>query len=190
MSFMESFLTIVGLSTNVFLVAQYEGTMLRSIRWKMMLVICLIFFVFQSGAMAGGYWLTKVPFFVNSSSEDLKKLCFFLASVLFLIVAAMMLYKAFRPEIVEERAREIVVGRVLLEALSAAFFTFLAGIGWGFIGRNIFAATLILSFATVAAVIAGVYTGVHEGCRFRHGILAIGGYSLMTVGIVILARYL
>ena len=92
--------------------------------------------------------------------------------------------------LVEERAREIVVGRVLLEALSAAFFTFLAGIGWGFIGRNIFAATLILSFATVAAVIAGVYTGVHEGCRFRHGILAIGGYSLMTVGIVILARYL
>ena len=71
MSVVENLLIVVGLSMNVFLIAQYEGTMVRSIQLFKVCVLCLIFFAFQSLAMLSGYMLTTIPFFSESSSADL-----------------------------------------------------------------------------------------------------------------------
>lgn len=65
MSVVENLLIVVGLSMNVFLIAQYEGTMVRSIQLFKVCVLCLIFFAFQSLAMLSGYMLTTIPFFRN-----------------------------------------------------------------------------------------------------------------------------
>ena len=154
MSVVENLLIVVGLTMNVFLIAQYEGTMVRSIQLFKVCVLCLIFFAFQSLAMLTGYMLTTIPFFAESSSEDLRNLCYFLAGVIFLLIAAYMLYKAIRHEAIDERLREIGYRRIVLEALMVAAFTFLAGIGWGFIGHNIYMATGIIACATVIAVLS------------------------------------
>ncbi len=191
MSIVESLLIVVGLSMNVFLIAQYEGTMIPCIEWFKILVFCLIFFAFQSLSMLAGYYLTMIPFFTGSSSKDLKNLCFFLAAILFLLVAAYMMYKAFKREIIVERAREIHYMRILTEALMVAVFTFMVGIGWGFIGHNnIFKATGIIACATIIAALSGIYTGYREGCICRSVIYGVGGAMLTFVGVDILVRYL
>ena len=186
----DNLLIVVGLSMNVFLIAQYEGTMVRSIQLFKVCVLCLIFFAFQSLAMLSGYMLTTIPFFSESSSADLRNLCYFLAGIIFLLIAGYMLYKAIRHEPIDEKLREIGYKRIVLEALMVALFTFLAGIGWGFIGHNIYRATGIIACATVIAVITGIFTGFKEGCLFRYLIYGVGGCMLAFVGGDILVRYI
>jgi putative Mn2+ efflux pump MntP len=101
-----------------------------------------------------------------------------------------MLYKAIRHEPIDEKLREIGYKRIVLEALMVALFTFLAGIGWGFIGHNIYRATGIIACATVIAVITGIFTGFKEGCLFRYLIYGVGGCMLAFVGVDILVRYI
>ena len=71
-----------------------------------------------------------------------------------------------------------------------AVFTFMAGIGWGFIGHNIVMATGIIACATVLAAIIGIWAGYREGCSGRYGIYWTGGAMLAFVGAEILVRYL
>jgi len=187
---LECTLIVVGLAMNIFLIGQYEGSMIRSIEWRKMGVICLIVAIFESVPMLVGNMLTRIPFFRNSSSDELKKFCYFVAGLLFLLIASYMLYKAFRSEQIQERLREIGYKRIILEVLIVALFTFLAGIGWGFIGNNIFVATFVVIASTRAAVLFGFFVGYKEGCIFRHGIYGIGGVMLASVGIEILVRYI
>jgi len=186
----ESILIVAGLAMNIFLIGQYEGTMVRSVRRGTLGVICLIVFAFESLSMLLGYYLTSIPFFAKSSSEDLKSFCYFVAGILFLMIAAYMITRAVKHELIQERLQEIGYMRIILEVLLVALFTFMAGIGWGFIGHSIFSAAFVVGFATIVAMIAGVYTGFHQGCRFRYGIYGIGGCMLAFVGIDILIWYL
>lgn len=183
-------MVIAGLSMNVFLAAQYDGMMVRKIKWPTMFMLCLIFYVFECLSMLGGYELTKIDFFRNSSSGDLKKFCYFCASVLFLLIAFYMLYKAFREKDIQEHVGEVSVKRTIFEVLVVAVFAFIAGIGWGFIGHNIFMAAGVLAMATVLAVLLGAFYGYTEGCRNRRGLFAAGGACLLFVGVEIIVRYL
>ena len=190
MSILENTLIVLGLSANFFLLGQYEGSMVRRIEWKAVLMICLIAGGFEALAMLAGYELTRIPFFSNSESADLKNFCYFVAAILFLLVAFFMIYKAFRHAPVQERLHKIAYGRILLEVVLAAVFTFIAGIGWGFIGHNIILATSVIAGSTVLAAIVGIWAGYREGCRGRYGFYMTGGAMLAFVGAEILVRYL
>ena len=63
MSILESTLIVIGLSMNIFLIGQYEGSMIRKIEWRAVFVICLIVGVFETFSMLGGYMLTRISFF-------------------------------------------------------------------------------------------------------------------------------
>lgn len=190
MSILENILIVAGVSLNIFLIGQYEGSMVRKVEWKAVFLICLIAAVFESVAMLSGYLLTRIPFFSASESDDLRNFCYFVAAILFLLIASYMIYKAFRRKPVQERLHEIAYRRIVLEVVLVALFTFLAGIAWGFIGRNIFMATGVIAAATVLACIAGIWVGFREGCRGRYVIYGIGGAMLAFVGAEILVRYL
>ena len=101
-----------------------------------------------------------------------------------------MLYKAFRHAPVQERLNKIAYKRILLEVVLVAVFTFMAGIGWGFIGHNIILATSVIAGSTVLAAIVGIWAGYREGCRGRYGFYMTGGAMLAFVGAEILVRYL
>ena len=190
MSILESVLIVAALFMNIFLIGQYEGSMVRHLNWTTIGVICLIVGVFETTAMWAGYLLTRISFFSNSQSEDLKCFCYFVAAVLFLLIAVYMIYKAIRRTPIQERLREIGYRRIAQEVILVAAFTFMAGIGWGFIGHNIALATGVISLATVLAALAGVWIGVHEGCRFRYVLYGAGGIMLAVVGVTILVRYI
>lgn len=190
MSILENTLIVIGLSMNIFLIGQYEGSMVRKIEWKAVFMICLIVGIFETFAMLGGYQLTRIPFFSLSESQDLRDFCYFVAAILFLLIAAYMIYKALRHMPVQERLRKIGFKRIVLEVVMVAVFTFMAGIGWGFIGHNIIMATGIIAFATVLAAVFGIWTGYKQGCSGRYGIYVTGGAMLAFVGAEILVRYL
>ena len=122
MSILESTLIVIGLSMNIFLIGQYEGSMIRKIEWRAVFVVCLIVGVFETFAMLGGYLLTRIPFFSLSESADLKHFCCFVAAILFLLIASYMLYKAFRHAPVQERLNKIAYKRILLEVVLVAVF--------------------------------------------------------------------
>ena len=190
MSILENTLIVIGLSMNIFLIGQYEGSMIRKIEWRAVFIICLIVGVFETFAMLGGYMLTRIPFFSKSESDDLRNFCYFVAAVLFLLIASYMIYKAMRHAPIQERLHEIAFRRIVLEVILVALFTFMAGIGWGFIGHNIVMATGIIACATVLAAIIGIWAGYREGCSGRYGIDWTGGAMLAFVGAEILVRYL
>ena len=190
MSILESVLIVAALFMNIFLIGQYEGSMVRHLNWTTIGVICLIVGVFETTAMWAGYLLTRISFFSNSQSEDLKCFCYFVAAVLFLLIAVYMICKAIRRTPIQERLREIGYRRIAQEVILVAVFTFMAGIGWGFIGHNIYMATGVVGCATMAAAVCGIYVGYSQGCRMRYAIYGIGGAMLAFVGVDILVRYL
>ncbi len=164
--------------------------MVRRIEWKSVAVMCLIVGVFETFAMMGGYILTKIPFFSLSESDDLRDFCYFVASIMFLLIAAYMIYKAVRHAPIQESLRKIGYKRIVLEVVMVAVFTFMAGIGWGFIGHNIIMATSVIAGSTIAAALLGIWVGYREGCRGRYCLYSIGGAMLAFVGAEILIRYL
>lgn len=190
MSILESTLIVAALFINIFLVGQYEGSMVNHLEWKTIGIICLIVGVFETFSMWIGYLLTRISFFSQSQSEDLKRFCYFVAAVLFLSISAYMIYKAVRRPLIQEKLREIGYKRIVREVILVALFTFMAGIGWGFIGHNIYIATGVVSVATMLAAICGIYTGYSQGCRLRYVIYGTGGAMLAFVGADILIRYL
>ena len=190
MSILESTLIVAALFLNIFLIGQYEGSMVRHLEWKTIAVVCLIVGVFETISMWIGYLLTRISFFSDSQSEDLQQFCYFVAAVLFLMIAAYMVYKAVRRTPIQEHLREIGYKRIAREVILVALFTFMAGIGWGFIGHNIYMATGVVSCATMAAAVCGIYFGYSPGCRLRYAIYGIGGGMLAFVGADILVRYL
>ena len=117
-------------------------------------------------------------------------MCYILAFIIFLILAVYMLRKAWKKEIIQEHLSEIKMKRVFMEAAVIAFFTFLAGIGYGFLGNRIGTTCLIVACATVLAVITGIYTGFYQGCKFRTVIYSAGGIIFLIIGINILVRHL
>lgn len=48
---------------NIFLIGQFEGSMVRKIEWRAVFVICLIAGIFETISMTSGYLLTRIPFF-------------------------------------------------------------------------------------------------------------------------------
>ena len=82
------------------------------------------------------------------------------------------------------------IGGYALGLLGAGLAAFMAGIGWGFIGHNIYLATGVVGCATMAAAVCGIYFGYSQGCRLRYVIYGIGGGMLAFVGADILVRYL
>ena len=127
MSIAEILLVVAGLSINVFLISQKDGAMIRRIRPGSLLMLCVFFFVFESLSMLAGFRLTRITFFRNSSSTDLKKFCYFCAVVLFLIIAAYMLFKAFTEREIDEHLTEISITRTILQAIGVAVFAAASG---------------------------------------------------------------
>ncbi len=190
MSIVENVLITAALFINVFLIGQYEGSMVRHLSWKSLGAICLIAGIAETLSMWLGYLLTKIPFFSDSASMDLKQFSYFVAAVLFLLIAVFMIFQAVRRTPIQEKLQQIGYRRILREVLPVAFFTFLSGIAWGFIGHNIYMATTVAGVCAMLGTVCGIYYGYSQGCRMRYAMYGTGGAMLAFVGADILIRYL
>ena len=187
MSLWEGILALTALSVNVFLAAEEEGSNLKILQAGKVGIVCCIFFALQMSAMFLGRQITQVPFFSRPLSGDLQVMCFASAAVIFLFLGVLMLYRARKADR-EEHLRELRYRRILLEALAVAVMTFAVSIACGFLRVEYLPALVRMALVTVAAVIAGLYTGYYQGNRFRRILGRVSGILFLALGIWIFVR--
>ena len=188
MVILEGLLIVTALSLNIYLAAQYEGANLRKLVAFKVLLVCLIFFAGQMISFSLGYLVTRLPFFQKPMSADLHTMCYVLAGIIFLLIGVYMLYCARRREELEERLRELLYRRIALEACAVAVCTFACGIGCGFLNVNLAASFIMVATITIAAVMAGLYSGYYQGYRFRKMVYGAGCALFLACGFEILIR--
>lgn len=186
--FLESVLIVLALSLNVFLVAEYEGSNLKDLNLKKITLINVIFFLVQLISMTVGYLLTKVPFFREHATAEIKAMGYIDASVILLFIAAVMLFRALRRETIVEKLRELRYKRIFVEALAIAAMTFFAGIAGGFLGVSFWPSFILVFVLTIAAVTGGLYCGYTAGCRFRKLSYTMSFLLFLATGLEVLFR--
>ena len=176
MNLTECLLIIIGLSLHIFLVAEYEGTMLRQIHiGETDLCLRHFFCLADCGNVCGisDYNDTLIQTVLAGSEDFLRDV---LVVIIFLGEAVYMLRKAWKREVIQERLSEIRYKHIFMEAALIGCFTFLAGIGCGFLGIHLVTTCVSMACATILAVIAGIFMGYHQGCRFRSGIYGVAAF--------------
>lgn len=190
MSLFEGLMIIVALSLNVLLVAEYEGSNLRILNAKKVMLVILIFFLGQLLSFGVGYFVTMLPVFRRTVPSELKAAWYVVSAVILFGIGAVMIYRTGRREELEERLRELRYQRVALEAMLVALLTFFGGVAAGFLRLNLVSSFIIIACATILAVVAGLYLGYYQGNRFRKAGYGVCAAMLMGTGVEILVRVL
>ena len=190
MTGIEALLISAALAVNIFLTAEYEGSNLRTIRLKWVLLISLIFTAGQMISMGCGYLISTVPFFRMNRTEAIRSLCCVIAALIFFVIGGFMLFLTWRSRQPEERAREVMYRRIILEAGLVAVMTFAAGIACGFLMVRPLTMMLVMACLTVASAVTGLYVGISQGARFRKAGYGISCALFVSMGIETLVRYI
>ena len=190
MTEIELLLISTALAVNIFLIAEYEGSNLRTIRPKWVLLISLIFFAGQMISMGCGYLISTIPFFRVNRTEAIRALCCVMAALIFFVIGGFMLFFTWRSKQPEERAREVLYRRIILEAALVAVMTFGAGIACGFLMAKPMTMMIVMACLTLASAVAGLFVGFSQGARFRKAGYGISGALFVAMGIEILVRYI
>ena len=190
MSLFEGLMIIVALSLNVLLVAEYEGSNLRILNAKKVMLVILIFFLGQMISFGVGYGVTVLPVFRRALTADLRAVWYIVSAVILFGIGVVMIYRTGRREVLVERLRELRYQRVALEAVLVALLTFFGGVAAGFLRLKLVQSFIIIACATILAVVAGLYLGYYQGNRFRKAGFGVCAAMLMGTGIEILVRVL
>jgi len=190
MTLLECLLILIALSINVFLAAEYEGSNLKSLGLKKILAVSAVFFAGQLVSFSAGYMLANIPFFKAAHSRELEIMCYALSAVIFLLLGLYMFLKAWKDKPREERACDIQIGRIALEACTVALFTFGAGLGCGFLEAPVVSSFVSITCATIIAVVIGLYVGFWQGARFRVFSYSMGCVLFVAIGVEVLIRYI
>lgn len=187
MSLLEIALVAVGLSLDVFAAAVCEGAMLAKIEKKKLLIMGLIFCLWQLIAVTAGSAVTLIPVF-RSSSGSIRYTWKYMSATIFLALAVYMLVRAFRHRYIFEQRQELNYKNICLLALITSLDAFFAGIGLGFLSADLLLVTVDLLIATIVLAVAGTYTGYRLGYEQRNKAYGIGGIILAAAGMEILIK--
>ena len=92
MSLFEGLMIIVALSLNVLLVAEYEGSNLRILNAKKVMLVILIFFLGQMISFGVGYGVTVLPVFRRALTADLRAVWYIVSAVILFGIGVVMIY--------------------------------------------------------------------------------------------------
>lgn len=188
MNLMEVILISLGLSLDIFAVTICEGAMLARIEKKKLVIMCVIFCLWQLVAVQAGNLITLIPIIADSST-DMQLLWNGIAITIVIGLGVYMLYKAWRREAIFEQVSDISYKKVCLTAIITSFDAFFAGIGFGFMDTEFIKVQVALEIATILSVILGVYTGYRLGYEQKTKAYGIGGIILILSAIEIVIRY-
>lgn len=189
MNLLEIILISMGLSLDILAVTICEGAMLARIEKKKLVIMCVIFCVWQLVAVQAGNLITLIPIFADSSTS--MQLFWNGISVVILIGLGMyMLYKAWRRETIFEHLSDINYKKICITAFITSLDAFFAGIGFGFMDTEVIMVQIALVIATILSVIIGVYIGYRMGYEQKTKAYGIGGIILIFSAIELIVRYL
>ena len=192
MALWEIFLIAAGLSLDVFAFALWRGAMHPTLDRLDVLKMLLIFTAFQAGAMLAGNLITFIPFF----RENIRR-----ANMSWVVAAAMiffglgtyMVVKGLhknKTEIIEEHKEETFDYRLIrFWALLTSIDSLLAGISFGFLSVELFAAVIMTAITTAVACLLGLILGYRLGCTPKNKLISIGGAVVIVGAIDILTHY-
>lgn len=186
MTFLELFLTGVGLSMDAFAVALCKGLKMPKLNWRHAAVIALFFGGFQAAMPLAG-WLLGRQFEHLITNID-----HWIVFALLAFIGGKMIVEAIRED--EGADCETCVSLDLKELTVMAFATSVdalaVGISLAFLNVRIVPAVSLIGVTTFALSLLGVWIGNRFGVRFRKKAALAGGIILVLLGVKILIEHL
>lgn len=190
MTWMEILLIVAGMSLDILGSVACQGAVIAKINMKRLGLICLLYAVWQTGALYVGTFFADLV-----QTYDIKEYPVstgeIIAMVVLIILALRMFRKVIRFEELEEHRQEKISAIETVQILGwATLYTILCGIAIGFLDMSLVWLLPMVALVTVGMVVLGVYAGYRNGAGFRKKTYVLGAICLLIGALDIILRYL
>lgn len=188
MNWLETILVTLGISLDIFAAMECKGAQLSKIEKKPLVILCVLFAVWQTAALyigsAAGSFLRMREVSPSGGNTQI------IAVAIFGVLGVLMIRKAWKNEPVIERRDDRYAWKSLIARLALiSTWTLVLGVALGFLGTaTVILLTAILA-ATVIVVIAGLHVGYHMGFEQKTKAYAIGGVLLLLGAVDTIFRF-
>lgn len=191
MNWIENLLIIAGISLELFAAMACHGAMVAKIEKKSLTRMSLLVSLWQFTALYIGNFLSYFLIREDGVAENEKFIGSVIATLIFLGMGIRLGEKAVRNEsIYEHREDGIRMKKFFRTAAAASVYTLLAGIAFGFFRTNLWIMLACILVCSVAAVVAGTYTGYHFGFEQKRKAYGIGALFLFCAGLDVIVRHI
>lgn len=190
MTILEIWLLAVGLAMDCFAVSIASGIVLRSVRWRAMLVMALSFGVFQALMPLIG-WAAASLF-----SHLIQEIDHWVAFGILGFLGIRMIREGLKDEQCRETFDPTRLLVVFTFAVATSIDALAVGVSFAFVGMDevggILPAVGIIGFVSFLMSMIGLYFGIYCGCGIAHRLKAevAGGVILVLIGCKILVEHL
>lgn len=183
MGIVQIFILGIGLAMDATAISICKGLKMRKIDYKYMLLISLMFGLFQGAMPLIGYYI-GASFIDYISSID-----HWVVFILLSIIGGKMIYDAFEEEsCCEEVSYDLK--EIILLAIATSIDALAVGLTFAFLNVNIILAVSIIVVVTFVCCILGVFIGNHFGVKYKSKAEIVGGIILIAIGLKILLEHL
>lgn len=186
MEFWEVLVCCAGLSLDVMAMCVCEGSLLRQVHGGRLTVMCLIFCLWQVGALELGRLISRLSR-LGAQSVPFWRI---LAVIILFGLAALYILKALRRRAVFEHCSEISYKRVLLGAVITSIDALFVGASTGFLETRWLFSFVTLFVVTAICGALGVFIGFHFGYEQKTKAYWCGGVLFLAAGFDVLFRHL
>lgn len=188
MNWLETILVTLGISLDIFAAMECKGAQLSKIEKKPLVILCVLFAVWQTVALylgsAAGDFLRMREVSPRGGNTQI------IAAAIFGVLGILMIRKAWKNESVIERRDDRYAWKSLVARLSLiSTWTLVLGVALGFLGTGTVVLLTVISAATVIVVIAGLHVGYHMGYEQKTKAYAIGGVLLLVGAVDTIFRF-
>ena len=187
MGYLEIILIGLGLSMDAVAVSAANGMFYKP-NWKKVLLIAVLFGLFQGLMPLAGYYLGRL------FSDFIGKIDHWLALILLSVIGTKMIIdgckkKKADTETLQERPN-LTIKLLILQSITVSIDALAVGISFVGIEINIFIAVIIIFAITTALCIAAAYIGKAFGSFFSNKATLLGGIILIAIGVKIFVEHM
>ena len=184
MTFLELFLTGIGLSMDAFAVSICKGLSMKKMSWKNACIAGLYFGGFQALMPLLGY-LAGTGFYQYIQDFD-----HWIVFILLTLIGLSMIKEALAKECDARAGGDFSPKKMLPLALATSIDALAVGVSFAFLKVNIWIAITIIGCTTFVFGALGIWIGRIFGDRFRSKAELLGGCILILIGVKILLEHL
>lgn len=188
MEYVMILLVAFGLAFDIFAIAVSQGAVLKDVKARSLVLMCLIVCAWQGLAMALGFFLSSL-LNIEAMKEETRMVWTILTAAIFIALGGIKIFLVYYKRNVPEVRSEINFGKICSIAASTSIYTLFAGFASGLIRLSPVWEISANCIMTIALVILGVFVGYRNG-ELNKGIYRSGGGILTVAGIIVIIQYL
>ena len=186
MSWIESLLIMAGILLDVFAAMEIQGSMIRQIKKRTLIIACAVVAGVELIFFFAGYFVCRL-LAVNGVIANPVDYGEAIAVIVFALLGIRLVIKAIRREFIQESLKEALkVWDYIKLIVVSSFYTAAAGCTCGLIGVTIWQIIAIIVVLSIVVVLGGIYTGLHFGFEKKTIAYAMGAVMLWCAGAEIL----